>query len=331
MARFYKEIQMIKFLIAFGFLFSTHLLAETPSTVMTGAIVNTWTQATLRVTEKPFDLAIQGNGFFVLQLPNGEQIFSRYGEMSLTADGYLVHSFSQGKVLGFCGGEFQPINLSQFARGDKRTVVKSFKTELDGKIMAFYEGGYARQTCTLALALFNNPTKLLRDKHILKETPESGKPFIGIPQSEARGSIYGSTLEELHEQTYRLNIKSVDADRVAIEMEKGRLANEDWLKQRTLFYVYDLNVSRQELAEIEASLEKCGVIIKKLVSIAESGPGTISEDDVSSRIDTAVNLHASEVLGILGQDRFDKAKKFRAHYNEQVWDKFGTSLRFTGF
>lgn len=321
----------MKFLIAFGFLFSNHLIAETPSAVTTGAIVNNWTQAGVRVSDKPFDLAIQGNGFFVLQLANGEQIYSRYGEMGLTADGYLVHSSSQGKVLGYCDGEFRPIKLSQFARDDKGTAVKSFRTELDGKITAFYESGYTHQTCTVALALFNNPTKLLRDKHILKMTRESGKPFIGTPQKEARGSIYGSSLEELDEHMYRLNIKSVDSDRVAIEMEKGRLANEDWLKQRTLFYVYDLKASRQELAEIEKSLEKCSVAIKNVVSIAENGPSTISDEEFSSRIKTAVNLHATEVLDILGQERFDKAKKFRDNYNEQVWNKFGTSLRFTGF
>jgi hypothetical protein len=321
---------MRKLLATFSFCFPTVLFAATPSAVMTGAIVNNWTQAGVRVSDKPFDLAIQGNGFFVLQLTNGEQVFSRYGEMGLSPDGYLIHAASYGKVLGNCDGELRPINLSEFSMDEKGTTIKSFRTELDGKIMAIYESGYTHQSCTVVLALFSNPNKLSRDKHILRVTPESGSPFIGAAHQEARGSIYDSSLEELDEQMYRLNIKPANVDRVVVEMEKERLAKEDWIKKKTLFYVYDLNVSRQDLAEIEKSYEKYGVIIKGVVDLTE-GPGGISDNEFLSKIDAASKLHESEVLKILGQNRFDKAKQFREDYNTQVWAKFGTSLRFTGF
>ena len=324
---------MIKFLsVPFLFFFSNLLLAETtPAPVVAGSIVNTWTQAGLRVTDKPFDLGIQGNGFFVLQLPNGLEAFSRYGEMSLNSDGFLVHGASEGKILGYCGGEIEPINLSRFTHDRDGSTAQTFKIELSGSIMAFYENGYAHETCRLALALFQNSSRLQRKQHILTPTTASGEAVVGTPQSEGRGSIYSASLEELDEQMYRLNIKSGNVDRVAAEIEKARVASEQWSKQKTLFYVYDLGVTRSELSEIEASTEKCGNEIQRIVAIVEKAPSQISADEFSSRIRLVVTQHESEVLDVLGQERLDKTKKFREDFNRDVWAKFGTTLRFTAF
>lgn len=229
--------------------FSSHLHAETPANLTSFAFVNNWTQAPVRASDKALDLAIQGNGFFILQMPNRHLVFSRYGEMSLTPDGFLVQTESQGSVLGYCQGELQPINLGAFSRDENKSVAKSFRTELDGKITAQFESGYTSQTCTVALALFQDPTGLARSQHILNITESTGEAYIGLPQHDGRGSIFGSSLELLDEQIYRLNLREID---------KERHAKDDWSKQKTLFYVYDLNVTHQELSEIEISAEKMG-------------------------------------------------------------------------
>jgi hypothetical protein len=130
---------------------------------------------------------------------------------------------------------------------------------------------------------------------------------------------------------YRLNIKSGNTDRVADEMEKQRVAIEQWSKQKTLFYIYDLGVTRQELSDIDVSTEKCGKAIKSVVDIAEKAPNQISDVEFSSRIKSALDQHESEVMNVLGQERLDKAKAFRDAFNKDVWNKFGTSLRFTAF
>ncbi len=122
--------------------------------VAAGSIVNAWTQGSVRSTEKPFDLSIQGKGFFVLQQLNGEHAFSRYGEMSLNSEGFLVHSASQNIVLGYCGANLEPINLSRFAQNTDGSVVKSFTTEIDGTIAAHYTNGTVHKTCSIALAIF---------------------------------------------------------------------------------------------------------------------------------------------------------------------------------
>ena len=136
------------FLIVSAIFFAKALLAQTLSPiVVAGSIVNAWTQGSVRSTEKPFDLAIQGKGFFVLQQSNGEHAFSRYGEMSLNSEGFLVHSASQNTVLGYCGANLEPINLSRFAQNTDGSVVKSFTTKLDGTIAALYANVTLHKTC----------------------------------------------------------------------------------------------------------------------------------------------------------------------------------------
>jgi hypothetical protein len=114
-------------------------------------------------------------------------------------------------------------------------------------------------------------------------------------------------------------------------MEKSRVANEQWHKQKTLFYVYDLGITRAELSKIEASEVKCGREIQKKIAIAETTPSEISAEEFGSRIKVIIDQHEDEVRGVLGQERLDKAKKFREEFNSDLWTKFGTSVRFTGF
>src|SRR5690242_5055152 len=47
-------------------------------------------QGTMRPTSLPTDLAIDGPGFFEVQLPNGAHAFTRDGELQLSAQGQLV-------------------------------------------------------------------------------------------------------------------------------------------------------------------------------------------------------------------------------------------------
>lgn len=69
-------------------------------------------QGTLRPTNLPTDLAIEGPGFFEVQLPNGSHAFTRDGELQLNAQGRLVTK--QGyPILGDAGPlQFDPTNSS---------------------------------------------------------------------------------------------------------------------------------------------------------------------------------------------------------------------------
>jgi flagellar basal-body rod protein FlgF len=49
-----------------------------------------FSQGSMRRTEVPTDLAIDGKGFFVVELPGGQQGYTRDGEFHITPDGMMV-------------------------------------------------------------------------------------------------------------------------------------------------------------------------------------------------------------------------------------------------
>lgn len=57
-------------------------------------------------TGRDLDAALQGEGFFVLRQPNGQQVYSRSGEFRLSADRTLMHS-TGAEVLGEGGAALQ--------------------------------------------------------------------------------------------------------------------------------------------------------------------------------------------------------------------------------
>jgi flagellar hook protein FlgE len=64
-----------------------------------GAVQRTFTPGSVETTGVPSDLAIEGDGFFVLRTPENEQVFTRDGSFSLSADGRLISAngfFVQG-------------------------------------------------------------------------------------------------------------------------------------------------------------------------------------------------------------------------------------------
>jgi hypothetical protein len=324
---------LTKFILIVSTIFFTKTLqGQTLSPIVAaGSIVNAWTQGSVRSTEKPFDLAIQGKGFFVLQQSNGEHAFSRYGEMSLNSEGFLVHSASQNIVLGYCGANLESINLSRFAQDTDGSVVKSFTTELDGTIVAFYANGTVHKTCSIALAIFQNSSKLERIQHILKATHNSGRAAIGVPLQDGRGSIFGASLEMLDEPLYRLNIISPNTDRVAVEMEKAHLAMEQWGKQKTLFYIFELKMNQNDLEQIEKAEASSGEKIQRLVAAMAQKPPQMSQQEYDQGIRDALDEEEAVFQDIAGLNGLEEAKKFREAFNKNLLGNFGTSINITGF
>jgi flagellar hook protein FlgE len=62
-------------------------------------IAQQFTQGNVTTTSNNLDLAINGRGFFALQTPQGETVYSRNGQFKRNADGYLVNN-EQHELLG---------------------------------------------------------------------------------------------------------------------------------------------------------------------------------------------------------------------------------------
>ena len=85
----------------FGDIFATSSLGSSSTAIGSGVLLSKvgqlFTQGNLDFTSNSLDLAISGDGFFVLSpsLTSQEQVFSRAGAFGVDDDGYVVNSAGQ--------------------------------------------------------------------------------------------------------------------------------------------------------------------------------------------------------------------------------------------
>ncbi|MBR9808614.1 MAG: flagellar hook-basal body complex protein [Alphaproteobacteria bacterium] len=104
-------------------------------------------QGALKYTGGQFDLAIQGEGFFVLDTPAGERL-TRAGAFQLSADGNLIDAFGN-RVMGAGGGAITlPEEVTQISIAPDGTI--SAGEEIFGQIgVVTVEGGLQQEAGTL--------------------------------------------------------------------------------------------------------------------------------------------------------------------------------------
>ncbi len=139
------------------------------------------TQGTLETTDRSYDLALDGDGYFQVQLPGGQLGYTRAGNFSLTQDGQIVTT--QGYALQ------PPINVPQ---GTTSVTISQ-----DGTVSAQVTGqNEAQQLGQITIASFTNPAGLqAASDNFLMETSASGPAQIGIAGEEGRGHIRQGMLE----------------------------------------------------------------------------------------------------------------------------------------
>lgn len=149
--------------------------------VKTAAVYRISEQGNLTLTENPLDVAINGEGFFQIQLPSGETAYTRAGSFQLDNDGDIV------TVDGFT---VQP-GLTVPANAIDITVNAS------GVVLVSVDGQTAQQNLgQLELARFPNEAGLLAiGDNLFLESPASGQPTTSVPGSAGFGSIQQGFLE----------------------------------------------------------------------------------------------------------------------------------------
>ena len=149
--------------------------------VQSAAVYRIHQQGTMQVTDNPLDIAINGNGFFLVELPNGETAYTRSGSFQLNAEGEVVTA-DGFRVTG--PGAIPPdaIEISVNASGE-------IFVSLDGQVDPLNVGQFQ-------MANFANPAGLeaLGGNNFL-ETPASGNAIVGTPQAEGFGEIKQGMLE----------------------------------------------------------------------------------------------------------------------------------------
>lgn len=149
--------------------------------VKTAAVNRVMTQGNLDNTENKLDIAIQGRGYFRVELPSGEDAYTRAGSFQLSADGQLVTADGYTLAPG--------INIPPEAI--------DVTISRDGQVQVTLQGETASQVVgQIELATFANNAGLdPLGNNLFTETTASGAPTIGIPANDGVGSVLQGFLE----------------------------------------------------------------------------------------------------------------------------------------
>jgi|TARA_Y100001968_G_scaffold53010_1_gene43986 flagellar basal-body rod protein FlgG len=161
-------------------------------------------------TGEKMDLAIHGNGFFKVTLPDGSNAFTRDGGFKLNSTGNIVTSDGL-PVTSFAGVTISPevTNISISPTG----------------VVAVTQAGTTTTAGNLVLSRFANPAGLENiGSNLYRETPSSGTEQTGEPGNAGMGSVQQGYLELSNvkvveemvnlikaQRAYEINSKSIQA------------------------------------------------------------------------------------------------------------------------
>lgn len=186
--------------------------------VKAAATPRVMSQGNLLTTEKELDVAIRGEGFFRVQLPDGRTAFTRDGSFErdatgqiVTVDGYVIEPGivipenaravainAEGIVQAFVGADNAPVDLGQFD-----------------------------------LARFVNPAGLQAiGDNLFLETPASGPEQVAPPGAEGFGTLLQAYLEQANVNPVS-EISDLIAAQRAYEMNARVISAADDMLQAT--------------------------------------------------------------------------------------------------
>lgn len=176
--------------------------------VRTVASTRNFAQGNLQQTGAVYDMAIKGNGFFQVQMPDGSTAYTRDGAFQVNANGQLVTNN---------GDPIQP-GITIPANAQSVTVAQ------DGTVSVLLPGQSSPTSVgQLQLASFPNQAGLApRGQNLYIETAASGAPSVGTPNVDgygalAQGFVEGSNVNVVEElvtmiatqRAYELNSKAI--------------------------------------------------------------------------------------------------------------------------
>jgi flagellar basal-body rod protein FlgG len=167
-----------------------------------------FTTGDLSQTGSQLDVAITGDGFFQVQMPDGTLAYTRDGAFKTASDGRIVTS--EGLPLQ---GGFQPVPAG----------TSSVTIAADGNVT--YTNPNGDTTFRIQIARFTNPAGLVAMGHNLyRESTASGTAELGNPSENGFGQLQQGALELsnvkvveemvnliLAQRAYEVNSKAVQA------------------------------------------------------------------------------------------------------------------------
>lgn len=158
------------------------------------------TQGELTQTGNPLDMAIQGAGFFQVQMPTGQIGYTRAGSFQLDAQGNIVTANGDPLQPGIT----IPPNATAISVGSDGTVSVTLPNQTQ-----------ASKVGTIQTAMFANPGGLNSiGNNIYLPTTASGDAIVGTPGgTEGLGSLQQKTLEQSNVSVVEQFVEMIVAQR----------------------------------------------------------------------------------------------------------------------
>ncbi|SFR42822.1 flagellar basal-body rod protein FlgG [Marinobacter daqiaonensis] len=196
--------------------------SELPSGLQLGTgvrVVGTakqFSQGNLQVTEQPLDMAVNGRGFFQVQMPDGNIAYTRDGQFQLNSDGDIVTP--DGYLL-------EP-NITVPENATSVTIGK------DGTVSAVVENqANPVNLGEIPLVDFINPQGLQAvGNNLFRETAASGNPQEGEPGIGGLGTIEQGMTEASNVEVVEELVNMITTQR-AYEMNSKVVSSTDQMLQ----------------------------------------------------------------------------------------------------
>ena len=184
-------------------------------TVGTPRLMN---QGTLAPTGSELDVAIRGEGFFKIQLPDGTFAYTRDGSFQMDAQGRIVTA--QGNVVS------PGLTIPQNSTGLTINAQGQVSVTQSGQTTPTVVG-------QLNLTRFVNKAGLLSiGDNLFTETPASGTPQDGVPATDGAGDLQQGNLEQANVEAVS-EISDLIAAQRAYEMNGKVITAADQMLQST--------------------------------------------------------------------------------------------------
>lgn len=191
---------------------------EIGSGVRTVATPRVMSQGSVNMTDGELDVAVRGEGFFMVQLPDGRTAYTRDGSFQRSADGMLVNSSGYTVNPGISiPADANSVSISQ-----------------DGIVSAnIGTDSQPTQIGQLQLARFVNKAGLesLGDNMFI-DTPASGPAQVGVPNTGGTGNLLQGYLEMSNVNSVT-EIADLIAAQRAYEMNARVVSGADNMMQST--------------------------------------------------------------------------------------------------
>ncbi|HVP86305.1 MAG TPA: flagellar basal-body rod protein FlgG [Rhizomicrobium sp.] len=186
--------------------------------VRTAAVYRVTSQGDMQSTSNPYDLAVQGPGFFRIQQPDGTDAYTRSGNFALSPEGQIVTD--KGYVVA--PGIAVPQNALGISVNAQGQVSATLPSQTQPQVLG-----------QLELVRFPNEAGLnAMGDNLFQETPSSGSPQSGLPGASGYGTIVEGFLETSNVNPVEEVTSLITAQR-AYEMNSKVITAADEMLQQT--------------------------------------------------------------------------------------------------